>query len=79
MAVFVALDVRYIWMPMIPFSEVPIEAFFEFEGEYWCRWPTDANDWNARSGKRWGQFEDDEMVTLMSGTERTPSRKHGKK
>jgi hypothetical protein len=55
---------------VIPFAEVPVEAFFEFEGFYWCKLPEDANGWNAISGSRWGQFEPDELCRLMPGTER---------
>jgi len=47
------------------FSAVAIGQQFYFEGAWWQRVADDGH-WNAMSGTRWGQFEDDEVVQIVS-------------
>lgn len=46
---------------MIPFSQIAVGDYFEYEGSTWLKVPAEGL-WNARCGDWWGQFEDGELV-----------------
>ncbi len=53
---------------MVAFKDIEVGDFFEFEFSIWQKQPQD-NLWNAKSGERWGQFEEDEQVLGCSKKE----------
>lgn len=50
---------------MKTFAALTVGQVFNFEGYRWTRIEAQG-PWNARSGTRWGQFEDDEVVEPVS-------------